>query len=78
MLLQIFRKLRGKGTSTDRDQRKFQYLNKLAEIDYDIMDKEVFEIVKDVVEDYDLKTEILFHKEPIDRLPYDEDEINIA
>lgn len=78
MLLQIFRKLRDKGTSTDRDQRKFQYLNKIAEIDYDEMNQEVLEIVKEVTEDYDLKTEILFHKEPVDRLPYDEDEINIA
>ena len=78
MLLQIFQRLKGKGASTDKNQRNFQYLNKLAEIDYDEMNQEVLEIVKDVTEEFDLKTEILFHKEPVDRIPYDEDEINIT
>lgn len=68
--------MKGKGTSTDIEQRPFNYLHKIAEIDYDEMSQEVLEIVKDVTDGYDLRNEIRFHQEPTDRTPYDEDKTN--
>lgn len=78
MILQILRRLKGVGTTTDIKQRPFNYLHKLTEIDYDEMGQEVLEIVKDVTDGYDLKNEIRFHKEPEDRIPYDDDKTNIV
>lgn len=78
MILQILRRLKGKGTTTDIEQRPFNYLHKLAEIEYEEMSQDVLEVVKEVTNGYDLKNEIRFHKEPEDRIPWDNDKTNIV
>lgn len=78
MKLQILQWLKGIGTSTDTNQRDLVYLRKVGEIEYEQMDEEVLLFAKEVTDEYDLKNEIRFHKEPEDRLPWDDDKTNIV
>lgn len=72
MKLQIFKFLKGRGTTTNKEIKNFNYLHKIDEIECEEINGSTVRAVSDTLYNNNLSPEeVMFHKEPDDRTPYE-------
>lgn len=72
MKLQLFKFLKGQGTISNTEIKDFIYLHKVDEIECEEINGATVRAVIDILDNNNLSPEeVLSHKEPDDRIPYE-------